>query len=326
MVWMRRQRCVCFCINTGSAPVLLSIFLAGPYVNHLALSHFFVASSINLHSFSGWMITVTNLLNSLSVALSLMFVVRPLWVPFPSAVWPVLASACMSDRRHVFPNCSQSRRCAQATCDRPCNVYVHTDHASWTGIAESCSDFSRCGCAGGKGQEVPGLCSNMLHSAPCNCVAGGRVSAHAHVVSPCSLACSHLQAARRSSYTYGAAWCIKQLFLPRCCLCSSSAEPCSLRKACCAKAPQASSQCRRQHLKVYISKCRWVVNGMAMAIAALLGEWLCVRREMQEIPLGELIVSSVPLTHSSCIAYKGAHVTAIMTDSSVQPYAIKYQR
>ena len=26
---------------------------------------------------------------------------------------------------------------------------------------------------------------------------------------------------------------------------------------------------------------------MAMAIAALLGEWLCVRRELQEIPLGE---------------------------------------
>jgi hypothetical protein len=56
--------------------------LAGPYVNHLSLSHFFVASSINLHSFSGWMITVTNLLNSLSVALSLMFVVR-LFASFP---------------------------------------------------------------------------------------------------------------------------------------------------------------------------------------------------------------------------------------------------
>ena len=26
---------------------------------------------------------------------------------------------------------------------------------------------------------------------------------------------------------------------------------------------------------------------MAMAIAALLGEWLCVRRELQDIPLGE---------------------------------------
>ena len=34
---------------------------------------------------------------------------------------------------------------------------------------------------------------------------------------------------------------------------------------------------------------RWVVNGMAMAIAALLGEWLCVRRELQEIPLGECL-------------------------------------
>ena len=41
--------------------------------------------------------------------------------------------------------------------------------------------------------------------------------------------------------------------------------------------------------------CRWVVNGMAMAIAALLGEWLCVRREMQDIPLGALIGSNVPM-------------------------------
>ena len=28
---------------------------------------------------------------------------------------------------------------------------------------------------------------------------------------------------------------------------------------------------------------------MAMAIAALLGEWLCVRRELQDIPLGEAL-------------------------------------
>ena len=33
--------------------------------------------------------------------------------------------------------------------------------------------------------------------------------------------------------------------------------------------------------------CRWVVNGTAMAIAALLGEWLCVRRELQDIPMGK---------------------------------------
>lgn len=40
---------------------------------------------------------------------------------------------------------------------------------------------------------------------------------------------------------------------------------------------------------------RWVVNGMAMAIAALLGEWLCVRRELQEIPLGECLLPAEEL-------------------------------
>ncbi|CAL5222219.1 g4551 [Coccomyxa viridis] len=63
------------CLFYLSFGLLLYVFL-GPYVNHLALSHFFVASSINLYSFAGWMITATNLLNSLSVALSLMFVVE----------------------------------------------------------------------------------------------------------------------------------------------------------------------------------------------------------------------------------------------------------
>lgn len=32
----------------------------------------------------------------------------------------------------------------------------------------------------------------------------------------------------------------------------------------------------------------WLVNGVSMSLMALVGEWLCVRREMQEIPLSSL--------------------------------------
>ena len=32
--------------------------------------------------------------------------------------------------------------------------------------------------------------------------------------------------------------------------------------------------------------CRWAVNILSMTIAALLGEWLCLRRELQDIPIG----------------------------------------
>ncbi|GIL67881.1 hypothetical protein Vafri_21145 [Volvox africanus] len=32
----------------------------------------------------------------------------------------------------------------------------------------------------------------------------------------------------------------------------------------------------------------WLVNGMGLIIMSLFGEWLCLRREMQEIPLSEL--------------------------------------
>ena len=55
---------------------------------------------------------------------------------------------------------------------------------------------------------------------------------------------------------------------------------------------------------------RWVVNGMAMAIAALLGEWLCVRRELQEIPLGECVFPVEELVHmmgSALVLHAQAH-------------------
>ena len=33
--------------------------------------------------------------------------------------------------------------------------------------------------------------------------------------------------------------------------------------------------------------CRWSVNFGCFLITALLGEWLCVQRELQDIPLGK---------------------------------------
>ena len=32
--------------------------------------------------------------------------------------------------------------------------------------------------------------------------------------------------------------------------------------------------------------CRWGINGCGLVITAVLGEWLCVQRELQDIPLG----------------------------------------
>ncbi|KAM0932644.1 hypothetical protein DsansV1_C42g0238491 [Dioscorea sansibarensis] len=32
----------------------------------------------------------------------------------------------------------------------------------------------------------------------------------------------------------------------------------------------------------------WVVNGTGLALMSLLGEWLCIRREMREIPMSRL--------------------------------------
>ena len=31
---------------------------------------------------------------------------------------------------------------------------------------------------------------------------------------------------------------------------------------------------------------RWAVNIVGMVLAAVLGEWLCLQRELQEIPIG----------------------------------------
>ncbi len=49
---------------------------AGPYVTHLSFQHVFDDASMDLHSFTGWMVVLTNVINSLAAALSLMFVVR----------------------------------------------------------------------------------------------------------------------------------------------------------------------------------------------------------------------------------------------------------
>ena len=35
-------------------------------------------------------------------------------------------------------------------------------------------------------------------------------------------------------------------------------------------------------------RCRWLATGLGLVTMVLLGEWFCVRREMQDIPLSEL--------------------------------------
>lgn len=58
--------------------VQMRIVAAGPYVTHLSFQHVFDDASMDLHSFTGWMVVLTNVMNSLAAALSLMFVVRKL--------------------------------------------------------------------------------------------------------------------------------------------------------------------------------------------------------------------------------------------------------
>ncbi|KAK9903248.1 hypothetical protein WJX75_000688 [Coccomyxa subellipsoidea] len=55
---------------------LLLYLLLGPYVTHLSFQHVFDDASMDLHSFTGWMVVLTNVINSLAAALSLMFVVE----------------------------------------------------------------------------------------------------------------------------------------------------------------------------------------------------------------------------------------------------------
>lgn len=50
---------------------------------------------------------------------------------------------------------------------------------------------------------------------------------------------------------------------------------------CCAC---AWTPCRLQHG----SPCRWVLHGTNVAVTALLGEWLCMQKELQEIPMASL--------------------------------------
>lgn len=50
---------------------------------------------------------------------------------------------------------------------------------------------------------------------------------------------------------------------------------------------------QQQHLNTCITCCRWGVNVVAFVITAVLGEWLCLRREMQDIPIGEPLPAAV---------------------------------
>ena len=55
---------------------VLPVPAAGPYVSHLSVQHFFDDTAMEFHSFTGWMVVVTNLVNSIAAAVVLMFVVR----------------------------------------------------------------------------------------------------------------------------------------------------------------------------------------------------------------------------------------------------------
>ena len=68
------------CILCGVDNIRFPV-VAGPYVTHLSFQHVFDDASMELHSFTGWMVILTNVINSLAAALSLMFVVSLTRVP-----------------------------------------------------------------------------------------------------------------------------------------------------------------------------------------------------------------------------------------------------
>ena len=54
---------------------------AGPYVSQLSVQHFFDDSSMDFHSFTGWMVVMTNVVNAIAAAVVLMFVVSAVHSP-----------------------------------------------------------------------------------------------------------------------------------------------------------------------------------------------------------------------------------------------------
>jgi hypothetical protein len=50
--------------------------------------------------------------------------------------------------------------------------------------------------------------------------------------------------------------------------------------------------------------CRWVTNAAGLAIMSLMGEWLCVRREMSDIPVTSLRNRSSASTSTEMSALK----------------------
>ena len=50
---------------------------------HVTLQHFFQPSWVHFRTFTGWMVSLSNLINGLASALYLMYVVRP--YPIPTA-------------------------------------------------------------------------------------------------------------------------------------------------------------------------------------------------------------------------------------------------
>ena len=94
-------------------------------MTHLSLQHFFDDSSMDFHTFSGWMVVVTNLLNAVAAAIILMFVVRLLCEGF----------LCAGKSHVSTPLCNDlPQAVASLIADTPLSAQVER--------AKKCLDFS----------------------------------------------------------------------------------------------------------------------------------------------------------------------------------------
>ena len=57
---------------------------------------------------------------------------------------------------------------------------------------------------------------------------------------------------------------------------------CARMNTCCSYRLQSA----RMVVILACCACRWGINGCGLVVTAVLGEWLCVQRELQDIPLG----------------------------------------
>ena len=66
-----------------------------------------------------------------------------------------------------------------------------------------------------------------------------------------------------------------------------------------------------------LADCRWGVNVVAFVITAVLGEWLCLRREMQDIPIGEIV--KPPFHYICCLSLRMLPLAEALLKSGPAP-------